>query len=201
MFWILRFVAEYDTQMTDASIELLSPSRLVRRYAPVLIPGAQVKPILDVACGSGRNSFFLANLGCSIVCLDLTLDGIRSEQVRLSTTDLASSFERLRLVEIDLTKDLWPFSEGSVGGIVNVHFTLPALFPQFATSLIPGGYLLLETVPGCGGNYLQLPKPRLLRSYLEPMFDFEFYRETRVGPKGTDAVTVQLLGRRRNQAV
>lgn len=26
------------------------------------------------------------------------------------------------------------------------------------TEPIPGGYLLLETVPGCGGNYVQLPK-------------------------------------------
>jgi SAM-dependent methyltransferase len=187
----------YYTPMTDASMDLLSPSRLVRRYAATLIRGAKDNPVLDVACGSGRNSFFLASLGCSMVCLDLTLKGIREEQVRLSNTDLASSAKRLRLVEIDLTKNSWPFLEGSVGGIINVHFTLPVLFPLFANSLIPGGYLLLETVPGCGGNYLQLPKAKSIRSCLESAFDFEFYRETRVGPKDADAVTVQLLGRKR----
>jgi hypothetical protein len=53
-------------------------------------------------------------------------------------THNASSREADRLVphQIDLVKDLLGRSDyGSAGGIINVHFTLPALFPFFADSL------------------------------------------------------------------
>ena len=85
----------------------------------------------------------------------------------------------------------------SVGGIINIHFTLPTLFPQFESSLIPHGYLLLETVPGVGGNYLELPKGGDLKVALGDAFDFEFYKERHVGPPEHNAVTVKLLAMRR----
>jgi hypothetical protein len=101
---------------------------------------------------------------------------------------------------MDLFTDPWPFGVSRAGGIVNVHFLLPSLFPSFESSITPGGYLLLETVPGCGGNYLQLPKAGELRAALERSFDLEFYKERKVGPVSFDAVTVQLLGRRKESS-
>jgi hypothetical protein len=59
--------------------------------------------------------------------------------------------------------------------------------------------LLLETVPGCGGNYLELPKAGTLKTAFERGFNFEFYKEGKVGPPDYDAVTVQLLAKRRVQ--
>jgi hypothetical protein len=100
---------------------------------------------------------------------------------------------------MDLVEDPWPFPESSFGGIINVHFLLPSLLPSFERSIIANGYLLLETVPGCGGNYLQLPKAGELRMSLEKGFVFEFYKERKVGPSSVDAVTVQLLGKRKNR--
>ena len=78
-----------------------------------------------------------------------------------------------------------------------MHFTLPALFPFFANSLIPKGYLLLETVPGCGDNFMELPKKGDLKAALEGFFSFEMYREQLVGPPERNAVTVKLAARRR----
>jgi len=78
-----------------------------------------------------------------------------------------------------------------------VHFTLLALFPFFADSLIPHGYLLLETVPGCGGNFMELPKKGELKTLLESNFEFEMYKEKPVGPGEGNAVTVKLVARRR----
>jgi len=74
-------------------------------------------------------------------------------------------------------------AESIAGGIINVHFLLPALLPHFASSLSRGGYLLLETVPGCGNNYLQLPKEGELHSLLKGAFEFEYYKERKIGPK------------------
>ena len=63
-------------------------------------------------------------------------------------------------------------------------------------SLSFDGYLLLETIPGCGGNYLDLPRAGQLRPAFETTFDIEFYKERKVGPPGSDAVTVQLLAKK-----
>ncbi len=77
-------------------------------------------------------------------------------------------------------------------------FSFRNWFPCFERSLSPGGYLLLETVPGCGGNYQELPKTGALRSALENAFELEFYQERKVGPIGYDAVTVRVLAKKRD---
>jgi len=181
----------------DSWIEKLKPSPLLRRFATQIVDGSSGKPLLDVACGSGRNAFVLSQLGCAVICVDKDLTRLRAEQLSLSHTSISKASAQLRLHQMDLVKDPWPFNASSIGGIVSVHFLLPSLFPFFESSISPNGYLFLETVPGCGGNYLQLPKQGELRSAFERSFEIEFYRERRVGPRSFDAVTVQLLGRRR----
>lgn len=174
-----------------ASVQRLEPCPLVRRFAPKIAGAALGKPILDVACGSGRNAIFLANGGCAVICVDKNLASLQAQKERLP-----ASLE-LRLRKLDLVHDSWPFGQCSLGGIVNVHYLQPELFRCFEQSLMPGGYLLLKTVPGCGGNYLELPTAGALRRRLEGAFDFEFYEERNVGPHDCNAVTVRLLARRR----
>lgn len=72
--------------------------------------------------------------------------------------------ERFASFAIDLARDHWPFAPGTLGGIIDVHFLQTSLFPHFVESLVPEAYLLLETVPGYGNNYLELPKAVSLRS-------------------------------------
>jgi hypothetical protein len=182
---------------TDNLIQELKPSPFVRKFASQIVYASSGKPLLDIACGSGRNAFVFSNLGCSVICVDKDLARLRAQQLRLAGTALSHASGKLSVYQMDLFKDPWPFGVSRAGGIVNVHFLLPSLFPFFESSISPGGYLLLETVPGCGGNYLQLPKAGELRSAFERSFDIEFYRERKVGPSNVDAVTVQLLGRRR----
>ena len=118
-------------------------------------------------------------------------------QSRLRDSPLKNAAAELIPQQVDFAKERWPFTPNSVGGIISVHFLLPALFPYFAASLCSGGYLLLQTVPGCGGNYLELPKAGEVRSALEKDFDFEFYRERTVGPPGFQTVTVQAFAKKR----
>lgn len=139
----------------------------------------------------------LSQLGCIVICVDKDLSPIQSQLLRWCRSSLSEASARLTLHHMDLVKDTWPFGAGVVGGIINVHFLLPSLFPSFESSLLPGGYLLLETVPGCGGNYLELPKAGAIRSAFGKTFDFEFYREGKTGPSGYDAVTVQMLAKRK----
>ncbi len=164
---------------------LLQASRLVRKFAPKIREAAGRAPILDVACGTGRNGIFLSQLGCDVVCADKNLERFEGHQS-----------SRLRIVKLDFLTDPWPFGQRTLGAIVDVHFLLSRLFPLFEKSLIPGGYLLLETVPGHGGNYLELPRAGMIKEILQSGFQLEFYRERYVGPENYKAVTVQALAKR-----
>ena len=168
----------------------LEASSLVRRFGAKVAGASHGKPILDVACGSGRNAFFLSSLGATVICMDRELTRLREYLAQNASTGIIAQ-------QIDLINDPWPFTSASVGGIVNVHFTCPALFPFFGSSLSPNGYLLLETVPGCGGNYMELPKKGQLKAALEGFFSFEMYKERPVGHPERNAVTVKLVARRR----
>jgi SAM-dependent methyltransferase len=183
-------------KIPDDWIEELQPSSLVRRFAPQLAERSLGKPILDVACGSGRNALVFSQLGCAVACIDKDLRRLRSELDRLQHTLFKDASSKLTLHELDLTRDPWPFSDASASGIVSVHFLLPSLFPFFEKSLAEHGFLLLETVPGHGGNYLQLPRAGELRAAFAKSFVFEFYRERPAGPRSLNTVTVQLIARR-----
>jgi SAM-dependent methyltransferase len=163
----------------------------VERFAEHIARAAKGSPILDVACGSGRNADIFMRLGCKVICLDKDFRQLESRYTQEPKPS------ELRLIQTDLINDPWPVGIASVGGVLNIHFLLPSLFPRFAESLVPGAYLLLETVPGCGGNYLQLPRADQLRTELSKLFEFEFYKENPVGPPACEAVTVRLAAKRK----
>lgn len=174
----------------------LDAAPFVRKCAERIVAAAKGKPILDVACGSGRNAILLARLGGTVICIDKNLSAldVNLNRQRGILTGFAT---RLIPERINLLKDSWPFCPGSIGGIINVHCLLTALLPAFAISLTPQAYLLLETVPGHGANYLELPQQGALKTVLEPAFDLVFYDERPAGPPERNAVTVKLLARRK----
>ena len=46
---------------------------LVRQFGEKVAKAAGDMPILDVACGSGRNAIFLRELSCTVICMDIDL--------------------------------------------------------------------------------------------------------------------------------
>jgi SAM-dependent methyltransferase len=166
-------------------------------FAPKIAAAARGSPILDVGCGTGRNAMVLSQVGCSVICMDKDLAPLEAEQLRLHDTCFPLALAGLIPQKIDLRQSPWPIAPDFAGGVVNIHFFLPSLFPFFANSLVPGGYLLFETVPGCGGNYVELPRAGQVECILEKAFYFDLYKEKKVGPCNRDAVTVRLVARRR----
>jgi SAM-dependent methyltransferase len=162
-----------------------------------MVAAAAGRPILDVACGGGRNAVLVAFLGGNVICIDKDLSRLTAQLIALQATGLARACSRITPLALDLICDEWPFLPQSAGGILNVHFLHGNLFPVFARSIAQGGYLLLETVQNRGENYRQLPRAGTLRSAFESSFALDVYKERRCGPDGHDAVTVQLFGRRR----
>ena len=74
---------------------------------------------------------------------------------------------------------------------------MPELFRHFEQSLMPGGFLFIETYENRGGNYLELPKPWEFKTLLAPAFDFLYYAEKKAGPADANACTVRTLARKR----
>jgi SAM-dependent methyltransferase len=169
--------------------EVLTPSPFVRRFAPRISEAAASLPILDVASGSGRNALRLAELGSLVICID-------NDPGRMQVPGGVRGPGAVEFMKLDLKLEPWPFEPNSVGGIINVQFYLAELLPHFATTLRPGSYLLLESFPGCGGNYLQLPPAGFVSSVLSKTLDLHFYKERKVGPKAIDAVTVRVLAQK-----
>jgi SAM-dependent methyltransferase len=188
------------SQLDDENFYPLLPkaSALVRKFGSKVIAAAGDKPILDVACGSGRNAIFFSQRGCSVICADKDLTFLQNWEASWRRTSPAQG-DGLALRWLDFKQDVWPFETGGVGGIINVHFFLPPLFPHFEDSLSPGGYLIFESVPGCGGNYMELPAAGYVRSLLARSFEIEHYKERKVGPPGANAVVTQVLARRRSE--
>jgi SAM-dependent methyltransferase len=162
--------------------------------------------LLDVGCGYGRNAVALALRGFSVVCVDQDFERLNA-LVRLAPRHFADLTQpgcavgQLYPLLAKLGPSSWPFGENCFAGIVCVHFLSVALFDAFQSSLVPGGYLYIETFGGHGRNHLELPQAGQLRTLLSRGFQLPFYREKKVGPVDYDAVTVKLLARKRSSSV
>jgi SAM-dependent methyltransferase len=180
----------------ESELQLLAPSPFVKKYGRQIVDGARGLPILDVACGGGRNAAYLAHLGGRVVCIDIELSELKSRQRSSEFKIFRAAFAILTTVQLDLTEDKWPFAESSVGAIINVHFLHLPILGRLASTLISGGYLLIETVDARGGNFHELPEPGKIRSMLEPEISFLVYREREIQRGGFRAATVKVFGQK-----
>ncbi len=169
------------------------PSKLLTNFAEeIAVNSGGI--IIDVACGYGRNAAYLASFGVPVICIDFNNDALEYIQ---SSANLSSEYSKdcglLTTLRLDLISDPWPFDNESVGAIINIHFFHSNLIDSFVRSLRIGGYLLIETIDGHGGNYLHLPRQGFIKRKLNNRFDIKYFKEKKVGPLQSDASTVKLL--------
>jgi SAM-dependent methyltransferase len=93
-------------------------------------PGGEV---LDLACGSGRHSRYLAMLGFEVVAVD--------RDPALFTEPPAG----VVLLGADLEGGPWPLEGRHFDAIVVTHYLHRPLLPILVQSLAPGGVLVYET--------------------------------------------------------
>ena len=108
------------------------PSEWVARWAHGIAPRGAV---LDLACGSGRHTRFLAGLGFQVCAVDRdpraldALGGVAGVTVRLA----------------DLESGPWPLDGLQFVGIVVTNYLHRPRFPRILDALAPGGVLIYET--------------------------------------------------------
>jgi len=111
----------------------------------LLAPGNKA---LDIACGEGRNSVFLAQNGFDVTGLDISDTGLSKAAARAGAEGVEVNFRLVDLehYEINEQYDL----------ILNFNFLLRDLIPSEVRALKPGGLLLFDTI---------LESPQLLTTH------------------------------------
>lgn len=113
---------------------LLTPRESVRSILPPPSNGAIA---LDLACGQGRHSGPLLQLGYRVVAFDVSLQALRRAP--------APPARSPHYLAIQGDADAWPFAENAFDAIVQVDFLDRALFSILCGSLKRGGFLLIDT--------------------------------------------------------
>ena len=112
------------------------PSSLARDVARRLGPRARV---LDLGCGEGRDSVFLAERGHSVVGLELSIDGLRKAARLAADRGVRVTWVCAALPVVPLSGpfDL-VFSCGSIHYVASAD--RPRLFQELGALTRPGGY-------------------------------------------------------------
>ncbi len=129
--WNERFRGEEFALGTNPSPYLAENIEFVKS----LVPGRKA---LDIACGEGRNSIFLAKEGFDVTGLDISETGLEKASKWMEREKLRIEFriENLEGYEIAETYDL----------IINFNFLLRDLIPKEVAALRPEGVIVFDTI-------------------------------------------------------
>ena len=159
-------------------------------------------PILDIACGHGRNALYFAALGRDVIAADRNLRRLRllfaTGKARLiNDHGEPVVVAKIHVLCCDFRVETWPFRPVMFGGAIMVDYYSLDILPYLAGSMKPGAALFIETPKGYGGNYLALPLRGSIRAALAERFELENYSERHAGPKLSENVSVIALARRK----
>jgi len=134
-----------------------TPIKLVSDYAKLSIG----KQALDIACGNGRHSKYLASLGFEVDALDIS--SVAIEQLQ--------NIPHIHTKQVDF--DTYMLEKNKYDLIVCTYFLERKLFPQMIEALKPNGIILMETFLHDEDNERTPSNPafRLNEGELEAYFD------------------------------
>jgi SAM-dependent methyltransferase len=113
-----------------------APSEWVRRWSHLVADRPGGAQVLDLACGQGRHSRWLARQGFWVTAVD------RDEAALAGLADLTPGVRTLRA---DLEHAPWPLPGRQFDAVVMTHYLWRPLWPDVLASLAPGGLLLVAT--------------------------------------------------------
>jgi len=121
--------------------EPLQPATLIREELAPLARAAGARPVLDLACGRGRNALAVAQRGMRVCALDR--DAATLVELGERTREAGLAIARLR-ADVEAGPAL-PFATGALGGVLVFRFLFRPLAAEIARVLAPGGLLVYET--------------------------------------------------------
>jgi SAM-dependent methyltransferase len=127
---------------------LFDASAWVRRFAPA-IPNNGV--VLDLACGSGRHSKLLADLGYSVLAVDQDISGVNEFKIAAITPKC-----------LNLEQDTWPLAGHQFSGIVVTNYLHRPHLDQLPQMLLQDGVLIYETFAKGNAEFGKPSNPNFL---------------------------------------
>ncbi|WP_217641245.1 class I SAM-dependent methyltransferase [Desulfobacula phenolica] len=106
------------------------PSEILVKYVSLAPKGKA----LDIACGNGRNSRFLAQKGFQVDAVDIS---------NIAMSHLADKDTRINVICQDI--DSWQIPQNRYQIIINIRFMDRRLFPMIQKGLKSGGVLIFES--------------------------------------------------------
>ncbi len=160
---------------------------LIEKY----IGEAEVGEALDIACGIGRNTHFLAEKGFLVDAVDIS-DYALSQVKDMST---------IKKFEVDL--DTYNLEINKYDLIVNINYLSRRLLPQIKEALRDGGVIIFETFIIAHGEFTQpvnpeflLRKNELLHAFIG--LDIIYYEErSDINLRGENICVASLVARKR----
>ncbi len=132
-FWNHRFAADSYVFGTEPSVFLQENVQYIPTNARVLMPGD----------GEGRNSIFLAKLGCSVVATDIAEEGIAKAQKLARSAGVTAEF-----LHVDLQGWQWPTETFDAVVAIFIQFAPPEfrdeIFAGMKQAVRPGGLVFLH---------------------------------------------------------
>ena len=99
---------------------------------------------LDLACGRGRNSLFLAERGLSVTALDISAEALAQLRAEADSRHLAIETRR-----VDLEADP-QLPAAAFDLVIQLFFLQRSLFPQLLGAVRPGGIAVVRTLSSAG---------------------------------------------------
>lgn len=122
-------------------------SSLIQEHLKTLQSLAEDKqaPILDLACGGGRNGLYLIENNIPVTFADV--NGVALEQIQASLSTLNNESQKLvQYWQVDFEQaDSRPLSGHSFAGVMVFRYLHRPLFEQIKAAIKPGGIIIYET--------------------------------------------------------
>ncbi len=121
--------------------EELRPAALIREELARIAAYARGRPVLDLACGRGRNALAVAARGLRVIGIDRDASALEELGIRARAAGFA-----IARVRADLEAGFaLPFPSASLGAVLVFRFLFRPLAGEITRVLAPGGALVYET--------------------------------------------------------
>ncbi|MDX9814152.1 MAG: methyltransferase domain-containing protein [Sulfurimonas sp.] len=165
----------------------VEPSKIIKDFLDV----AKIGTALDIACGSGRNTHFLADAGFSVDAIDI------------SDYALAKIKNSAMIGKVEADLDKYNLTPNKYDLVININYLNRRLMPQIKESLKSGGVLVFESFMVAYGDF-NLPtanvehllrKNELLHTFIG--LDIIYYEERVITtPKGEKIKVASLVAKK-----
>lgn len=120
---------------------------LLRDHLDTLHTASVLGPILDLACGTGRNGLYLLQRGIPVVFADVAPAVLQAVASTLENENYVDKYQLAKLWQVDFEQADCeaPLKENTYGGIMVFRYLHRPLLPDIKNAIRPGGVVIYET--------------------------------------------------------